>query len=157
MGSQVNAAAITLATQGVIVTKASGNIAASTTALFTVAGVNIIEMIVGDVTTAMDGTSTNIQLVHNPTVGSVADLCGATSVTSDPLGTLYSYLGDDITTLLVSSGTTAPGTVYTITPQNKLVLAPGVIGMEGSAANVGQVLWYCVYVPLSDGASIVAA
>lgn len=157
MGSQVTNAAITLATQGVTVQKTSAAVAASTQSLFTVSGLNIVEMIVGQVTTAMDGTATSIQLVHNPTIGSVADICAATVVTSDAVGTVYGYLGDDITTLLISSGTAIPSTAYTVTPQNKIILPAGVIGQEGSATNVGIVQWYCVYVPLSDGASIVAA
>ena len=120
-------------------------------------GLCVVEGIIGYVTIAMDGTTTSINLTHNPTIGSVADLNAATVVTSDPIGTLYGYLGVAITTLLVSSGTTVPGTVYAPLPTVRQVLAPGVIGYKGTAADAGTVLWRVVYWPLSDGASIVAA
>ena len=157
MASQVDGAAVRLVNGGYYITKGSGATAASTTSLFTVTGLVIIERIVGEVTTDYDGTVTSIQLVHNPTIGSVADLCAATVVTSDAIGTLYGYLGVAITTLLVSSGTTAPGTVYAPSPTVNQVLAPGTIGMEGSAADVGETLWHLQYTPLSAGSSVVAA
>jgi len=142
---------------GIKVEKASGAVAASTTSLFTVSGLVVIEAIIGYVTTALDGTVTSINLNHDPTIGSAANLCAATVVTSDAVGTIYGYLGDAITTLLVSSGTTAPGTAYAPVPNSRQVLTPGVIGMVGTAADAGEILWRCVYWPLSDGASVVAA
>lgn len=157
MASQIDDAAVGLMNGGLYVNKGSGAIAAATTSLFTVTGLNVIDLLVGYCTTVFDGTTTSIQLVHNPTIGSVADLCGATVVTSDVVGTVYGYLGDSITSLLVSSGTSAPGTAYAPTPNNKQVLTAGTIGMEGSAADAGQVLWHLRYTPLSAGASIVAA
>lgn len=151
-GDQVRAIA-----GGIKVEKQITATTAATQSLFIVTGLVVIEGIIGEVTTAFDGTTTSINLVHDPTVGSAVDLCAATVVTSDVVGTLYGYLGDAITTLLVSSGTTAPGTAYAPMPNNKQVLAPGVIGYKGTAADAGAVLWRCVYWPLSDGGSVEAA
>ncbi len=142
---------------GTKVEKSSGATAASTTSLFTVTGLVAIEAIIGYVTVAYDGTVTSIQLTYNPTIGTVGDICAATVVTSDVVGTVYGYLGDDITTLLVSSATTAPGTAYAPFPDARLTLPPGVIGMEGTAADAGTVLWRCIYWPLSDDGAVVAA
>jgi hypothetical protein len=106
--------------------------------------------------TAFDGTTTSINLNFDPTIGNAVDICAATVVTSDAVGTIYSYLGAAITTLLVSSGTTAPGTAYAPKPADAFFM-PGVIGMVGTAADAGTVLWRCGYVPISAGASVVAA
>ena len=139
------------------VEKASGAIANATTDLFTVTGLVAITGIIGYVTVAMDGTTTSINLNHDPTIGSAANLCAATVVTSDAAGTIYGYLGDAITTLLVSSGTTAPGTAYAPFPNSRQVLTPGVVGMVGTAADAGEVLWRLFYVPVSDDGAVVAA
>lgn len=142
---------------GICATKQITATTAATQSLFTVAGLVVIEGIIGYVTTAFDGTTTSINLNHDPTIGSAADLCAATVVTSDAVGTIYGYLGAAITTLLVSSGTTAPGTAYAPMPNNKQVLTPGVIGYVGTAADAGAVLWRCVYWPLSDDGSVTPA
>ncbi len=142
---------------GIKVEKSSGATAASTTSLFTVSGLVVIEGIIGDVTVAFDGTITSVNLNHNPTVGSAVDLCAATVVTFDVVGTIYGYLGDATTTLMVSSATVAPNTAFAPMPNSRQVLQPGVIGHVGTAADAGTVLWRCVYWPLSDDASVVAA
>jgi hypothetical protein len=141
---------------GIHVTK-SASPANATTDLFTVSGLVLVTGIVGLVTTVMSATATSINLNHDPTIGAAANLCGATVVTSDTAGTLYGYIGPDITTLLVSSGTAVPSEAYTQLPSVKTILNNGVIGMVGTAANTGVVAWHLTYVPISDGASVVAA
>ena len=138
------------------VQKSSGATAAATTNLFTVSGMVLIRYIVGEVTVAFDGTTTSLNLNFDPTIGSAADICAATVVTSDAVGTIYSYLGSAITTLLVSSGTTVPGTAYAPKPLDAFFM-PGVIGHVGTAADAGTVLWRCCYVPISNGSSVAAA
>lgn len=130
---------------------------AATQALFTVTGLVVVEGIIGYVTTAFDGTTTSINLNHDPTIGSAADLCAATVVTSDVAGTIYGYIGNAITTLLVSSGTTAPGTAYAPMPSTRQVLTPGSVGYVGTAADAGAVLWRMIYWPLSDDGAVAAA
>ena len=157
MSTLINGDQIRSIAGGIRVTKQIASTTNATQNLFTVTGLVVIEGIIGYVTTAFDGTVTSINLVHDPTIGSAADLCAATVVTSDAVGTIYGYLGDAITTLLVSSGSTAPGTAYAPMPNSKQVLTPGVVGYKGTAADAGAVVWYCVYWPLTDGASVVAA
>ena len=129
----------------------------ATTNLFTVSGLVLVTGIVGLVTTVMSATVTSINLNHDPTVGAAANLCAATVITSDTAGTLYGFIGTDITTLLVSSGTGAPSEAYTQLPAAKIVLNDGVVGQVGTAANTGVVAWHLTYVPISNGASVVAA
>jgi hypothetical protein len=134
----------------------SASPANATTPLFTVSGLVLITGIVGLVTTVMSATATSINLNHDPTIGAAADLCAATVVTSDTAGTLYGFSGV-ITELLVSSGTNVPSEAYTRLSGVQTVLNNGVIGQVGTAANTGVTAWHLTYVPLSDGASVVAA
>jgi hypothetical protein len=156
--SQYNASEdIRLVTLGQRTKKSIAATTNATQSLFTVTGLVVVEGIIGYVTTAFDGTTTSINLAHDPTIGSAADLCAATVVTSDAVGTIYGYLGDAITTLLVSSAVTAPGTAYAPMPNLKQVLTPGVIGYVGTAADAGAVDWYCMWVALSDDGAVTAA
>jgi hypothetical protein len=157
MSQYLKHASTRLVTQGVRTKKTLAGVTNATQALFTVTGVVIIQGIVGFVTTAMDGTTTSININHDPTIGSAVNLCAATVVTSDVAGTVYGYLGDAITTLLVSSGTTAPNEAIAPMPNSKQVLTPGVIGLVGTAADAGVVDWYCLWTPLSDDGLVVAA
>lgn len=150
-GDQVRAV-----TLGIKVEKSSGATISGSTPLFTVSGLVLVRAIVGYVTTAFDGTTTSISLTHDPTIGSAVDIAAATVVTSDVVGTVYSYVGAVPTTLLVSAGTAVPGTAYAPKP-SEAFFAPGVINQVGTAADAGTVLWRCLYVPVSDGASVVAA
>ncbi len=141
---------------GIPVQKSSGATANGSTALFTVTGVVLVRAIVGVVTVAFDGTTTSINLTTDPTIGSAVDICAATVVTSDVVGTIYSYVGAVPTTLLVSSGTAAPGEAYAPKPSEAFFQA-GQIFHKGTAADAGTVLWRLFYVPVSDGANVVAA
>ena len=142
---------------GKYVTKTIASTTNATQSMFTVTGLNIVKALIGEVVVAMDGTTTSINVVHNPTIGSVADVNAATVVTSDVIGTIYGYLGVAINTLLVSTGTAVPGTVYAPVTTQTAVFTAGVIGYKGTATDAGSVKWHLLYVPLSDGASIVAA
>ncbi len=150
-GNQVRALEL-----GIKVEKSSGATANASTALFTISGLVLVRAVVGVVTTAFDGTTTSINLTTDPTIGSAVDICAATVVTSDVAGTIYSYLGAVPTTLLVSSGTAAPGEAYAPKPADAFFQA-GQIFHKGTAADAGTVLWRLFYVPVSDGASVVAA
>ncbi len=141
---------------GIPVQKSSGATTAGSTALFTVSGVVLVKAIVGVVTVAFDGTVTSLNLTTDPTIGSAVDICAATVVTSDVVGTIYSYLGGAPAGLLVSSGTTAPGEAYAPKPLDTF-FQPGQIFHKGTAADAGTVLWRLFYVPVSDGAGVVAA
>lgn len=141
---------------GIKVEKSSGATTNGSTAIFTISGLVLIRAIVGVVTTAFDGTTTSINLTTDPTIGSAVDICAATVVTSDVVGTIYSYIGAVPTTSLVSSGTAAPGEAYAPKPSDAF-FQPGQIFHKGTAADAGAVLWRLIYVPVSDGASVVAA
>ncbi len=136
---------------GVRVSKATGTLAATTVPLFTVAGGKVlITSIVGEVTTAIT-VANSYKLQHNPTTGTTKDLCAATDIgtTDTPAGNLLGFQG-----LTGDSILTGPGAVPTL--KQPLVLTAGSIE-HVSAGTDGAITWVLTYVPLDDGASVVAA
>jgi hypothetical protein len=91
------------------------------------------------------------KLQHNPTVGTTKDLCAATDIgtTDTPAGNLLGFQG-----LTGDSILTGPGAVPNL--KQPITLTAGVIESV-SAGTDGVILWVLTYVPLDDGASVVAA
>jgi len=146
-GSQIRAILF-----GVRVEKAYPTLAVETKSLFTVAGGRVlITSIVGEVTTAITVAGTS-KLQHNPTVGTTKDLCAATDLgtTDTPLGNLVGFQG-----LTGDSILTGPGAVPTL--KQPIVLTAGVIEQVNATGADGGITWILTYVPLDDGASVVAA
>jgi hypothetical protein len=140
-----------LALFGTRVEKATGTLTAATVSLFTVAGGKVlVTSLVGEVTTAIT-VANSYKLQHNPTTGTTKDLCAATDIgtTDTPAGNLLGFQG-----LTGDSLLTGPGAVPTL--KQPLVLTAGVIE-HVSAGTDGAITWVLTYVPLDDGASIVAA
>lgn len=136
---------------GTRVAKATGTLAAATTALFTVAGGKVlVTSIVGEVTTAIT-VANSYKLQHNPTTGTTKDLCAATDIgtTDTPAGNLLGFQG-----LTGDSILTGPGAVPTI--KQPLVLTAGSVE-QVSAGTDGEITWVLTYVPLDDGATVTAA
>lgn len=136
---------------GTAVSKSTGTLAATTVSLFTVAGGKVlVTSLVGEVTTAIT-VANSYKLQHNPTVGATADLCAATDIgTADtPLGSLLGFQG-----LTGDSIVQGPGAVPSL--KQPIVLTAGVVESV-SLGTDGVILWKLTYVPLDDGASIVAA
>ena len=128
--------------------------------LFTVVGECLITLLYGIVTGAGDGGATTIKL--NEKASSI-DLCAATTVTSDAVGEVYVLIGDP-TIILNGTGSTPTLKVgfsmagFSINPiifdgQAGLILELTQTGADATHA----VKWVLHYIPLEDGASIVAA
>ena len=133
------------------VEKSTGTLAATTVGLFTVAGGKVlVTSIVGEVTTAIT-VANSYKLQHNPTTGTTKDLCAATDIgtTDTPAGNLLGFQG-----LTGDSILTGPGAVPTL--KQPIVLTAGSIESV-SAGTDGVILWVVTYVPLDDGATLVAA
>ena len=131
--------------------KSTGTLAATTIPLFTVAGGKVlVTSIVGEVTTAIT-VANSYKLQHNPTTGTTKDLCAATDIgtTDTPAGNLLGFQG-----LTGDSILTGPGAVPTI--KQPLVLTAGQIESV-SAGTDGVISWVVTWVPLDDGATLVAA
>lgn len=121
-------------------------------ALFTIAGGRILlTSIVGEVTTVIQTQANNTKLVSNPTTGTDVDICAVLDVTADQVGCLYGITG------LFSDALVGANAGATVVPRNAVVLPIGTLDLSCAASNTGSVKWSITYVPLDDGASVVAA
>lgn len=136
---------------GTRVEKSTGTLAATTISLFTIAGGKVlITSIIGEVTTIIT-VANSYKLQHNPTVGTTSDLVAATDIgtTDTPAGNLLGFTG--VKTDSIISG---PGRTSTLTAP--IVLTAGVIESV-SAGTDGVINWILTYIPLDNGATVVAA
>jgi len=125
------------------------------TPYFTVAGGRvIITSFVGVVTTVFEANATTLLFSAVPTVGTATNMCAASaSLASKEVGGLFSIDGTAITTALQS---TNAGNVGLMTKW--IVVAAGTINaLTAVAENTGAASWKLTYIPLDDGASVVAA
>jgi hypothetical protein len=136
---------------GLPVTKSTGTLAATTVPIFTVAGGEVlITALWGRVTTSIT-VANSYKLQVNPTTGDTQDLCAATDIGStDTLaGTLLTFGLDT---------TTAPRKLMSIGYSQPLRAVIPIGQIESvSAGTDGVILWQATWVPLVEGATLVAA
>lgn len=138
------------------VSKATGTLAATTVPLFTIAGGEVlITAMWGKVTTAIT-VANSYKLQLNPTTGDTGDLCAATDI-----GTNDSAAGSLLTFSLAT--TTAPRKLIAGSASGggyaeplTAVVTTGQIE-HVSAGTDGAITWYVTWIPLTDGATLVAA
>jgi hypothetical protein len=136
---------------GTRVTKATGTLAATTVPLFTITGQALITTMYGLVTTSIT-VANSYKLQLNPTTGDTQDLCAATDI-----GTTDTLAGDILQFGLAT--TTAPPKLISIgygTARLDSVVTTGQIE-HVSAGTDGAITWCLTWVPMSDGATVVAA
>lgn len=141
---------------GVVVNRATDTLPQTTDeALFTVAGGRVaITSIVGEVTTVIQTQANNTKLKFNPdATGADSDLCAVLDISADAVGTLYSITGTPATALQDSLLFLPPNKGLA----NPLILSEGALELDCAASNTGSVSWTLTYVPLDDGATVVAA
>ncbi len=135
-----------------LVSKSTGTLAATTVALFTIAvGEVLITALYGKITTSIT-VANSYKLQFNPTTGDTQDMCAATDIgTTDSLaGTLLTF---------GASTSTAPPKLMSIGYGQALVNTVLSIGQieSVSAGTDGVITWYVAWVPLTVGATLVAA
>lgn len=136
---------------GLLASKSTGTLAATTIPLFTVAGGKVlVTSITGEVTTTIT-VANSYKLQHNPTVGTTKDLVAATDIgtTDTPQGSLLGFQG-----LTGDSILQGPGAVPNL--KQPIALTAGQIESV-SAGTDGVILWVVTWVPLDSGATLVAA
>lgn len=133
------------------VSKATGTLAATTVPLFTIAGGEVLVTAMWGVVTTSITVANSYKLQLNPTTGDTQDLCAATDIgTTDTLaGTLLTFgLGT----------TTAPRKLMSIGYSEPLRAVVTIGQIEHvSAGTDGAITWYITWVPLTTGATLVAA
>lgn len=130
------------------ISKATGTLAATTVALFTVAGGRVaVTSLFGVVTTSIT-VANSYKLQNNPTAGDTSDIVAATDIgTTDTIaGTVLGFDGAPASSIVKGAGGLA----------RPLFLPVGQIESV-SAGTDGAITWYLTYVPYDDGATVVAA
>lgn len=146
--------ALRLSILGNVVSKATGVITVATLPLFTVAGGRIaLTSLFGLVTTDITVAGTT-KLQANPTTGTTGDMVAATDLgTTDTLaGAILSISGVVADSVVRSVGWGVAGF-----KQPYLVVATGAIEMVTATGADGAITWYATWVPIDDGATLVAA
>lgn len=136
------------------VSKATGTLAATTVALFTVATGRVMITAMWGLVTVDITVANSYKLQFNPTAGDTADL-----VTAVDIGTSDTLTGDILSVGLAT--TTAPAKLMS----GKVGYGTGLLGAvipvgqieHVSAGTDGAITWYATWVPLDDGATFVAA
>jgi hypothetical protein len=123
-------------------------------AIFTVSGGRVLVTgLVGEVTTVMGATATNLKVTANPTTGTDVDLASNTAVTSKEVGSLITLPGTSGSALVVKNG----GGGGQMPAHNPYVVPIGTIDLVTDASDTGSVKWSLTYVALDNGASVAAA
>ena len=136
----------------------SHNLTGDNADLFTVTGKVAIWLLTGEVTTIVATTTTYAMRVKT----SGEAIFPATTITTDAVGTMYLFGGDN-TVVLNNAGTpiTRVGFLDSAGPVSPIIvgLAAGscIIESDLDAAGTGVILWTLLWMPLSAGASLVAA
>ena len=122
--------------------------------IFTVTGGRVIvTQLIGEVTTVIGNVPNSTHIQHTPTAGAAVDLCAAgNDIDSDADDTLYGMTGVPTDAMLDGLGAVPAQT-------QSIVLLPGAISVKclGSDGGTGRVKWAIKYIPLDEGASVVAA
>jgi hypothetical protein len=124
------------------------------TAYFTVAGGRVLLLaMIGEVTTIIQAQATTVQLIATPTTGTAVNLSNATGdINGKEVGSTIALATTLGGTLVVNS---AGATVLPLV--NSFVVRTGTIDFKTGASSTGATKWSLFYVPLDDGASVVAA
>ncbi len=139
----------------------TGNLAdgSGTDNLFTVTGRCLITHFSGQVKTVIGGAATlKIRDITNS-----VDLCAATTIDTDAVGTMYSLTSITGNILNGTGATPVIGSVPNITGASSMPMAivgtstPSTLAQVLDAADTGEIEWVLFYKPLTASSSIKAA
>jgi hypothetical protein len=121
-------------------------------AIFTIAGGRVfVPLIIGEVTTIIQNQANNTKLIGVPSAGSNVDLCAVVDIANLEVGGKLVPVGVLATALGKTNAGAAAG------PSAGLIVTTGTINLSCAASNTGSIKWSLFYVPIDDGANVVAA
>lgn len=121
-------------------------------ALFSISGGRVMLMqIIGEVTVVIQTQACNTKLKFNPTAtGADTDICAVLDISADAVGTLYGITGTIADAMI-------DGLLQVKRQVAPLILSEGDIEIDCAANNTGSVKWDMYWIPLDEGATVVAA
>jgi len=154
MYTNVNRDAFTTMAIGFHAAKAAATLPSSTTQdIFVISGGRVlVRVLLGEVTTLVGtGTTPDLQVQMDPTVGATIDVATDVQIGDDEVGTLYYVEGDGTALIPISSGY-AQGAAG-----QGFILPSGTLQIVTSETTAGATRWDIWYLPLDLGAQIVSA
>jgi hypothetical protein len=139
---------------GTLVSRATATLPASALgAIFTVTGGRIlIRSLIGEVTTVIQTQACTVKVTSTPTTGTAVDLCAASaSISALEVGGRLALPAAAATAMVTGNAGAILGRL------SEWVVGIGSIGITTSATNTGSVKWDLIYVPIDNGAQVVAA
>jgi hypothetical protein len=151
MSSQIPGKALLLSNYGMSVNRAAAVLPATgNQTIFNVTGGRILLLgLLGEVTTVMSATVTNLKLT-SVSGALTSDLCANTAVTSLAVGNLFAPSSAPAAATVAQVGSA-------VGQNNELYLAAGLIRATTDATNTGAMRWQALYMPIDPGAALVAA
>jgi len=116
------------------------------------AGKVLMTLLVGEITTVIQAGANNISITHTPTAGTAAAICATEDIADYAEGDIFTIGGAIATKLLPA---TSAGASAAMSYQG-IVLTPGTLKWGSDAAKTGNWKWSLWYVPIDDGAYVVA-
>lgn len=120
--------------------------------IYTVSGKVLVTLLNGEVTTIIGAGATNAKFQFNPTTGTTNDMCANLDIDADEAGALYSITGTAGDAMLRSES----GAIRNMS-SNGMILNEGQIEFVTNADRTGSIKFELFYIPLTDGATVVAA
>lgn len=154
MTTIIKNADVRLIQAGILVSRATATLPPGALGgLFTITGGRIIvKALIGEVTTIIQAQACTVKVTHTPTTGTAVDWSAVSaSISALEVGGKLALPAAAATALVTGN---AGGL---IAPQASWIATIGSIGITTSATNTGSVKWDLIYVPLDNGAQVVAA
>lgn len=147
-----SAAALAQTAFGVRVDRAAATLPATTsTEYFHVYnGRCLVTMLVGEVTTVVQAQACNLSWESNPTTGTTNAMCAVVDINAKEAGTLLSITGTVGDAMIAGSSGAVKAQLAPV------AVAVGGLELKTSATNTGATKWSLWYIPLDDGAYILA-
>ena len=138
---------------GVTTERATAVLTNATVALFTVAGGRIkVTQIIGEITTVMENIAIVVSLQSNPTTGTTRAICANLDIDTYAEGDLLGITGINTDAML------PPATGGAVEAQTMgVIVQEGTIDVICGAAPTGSIKWTLKWIPIDEGASVIAA
>lgn len=127
------------------------------TEYFTVAGGLVLVTGLVGYFTVVAGGAVNATWCHNPTPGTDTDICAATALAGAAQGDIMTVSGIATEGMLPLAGAAAQLMGGIAGSCKGIVLPTGALGVFTNASVTGNWRWVLWYIPIDDGATVVAA
>lgn len=119
---------------------------------FTISGGRVMAtLILGQVTTIVQTQANNTKFTLVPTTGSSVDICAVKDITGLEVGGMLVVNGTAATALTQANA----GSIISQTVP--VILNIGALKLDCAASSTGAIKWSLFYLPIDDGATVVAA